>query len=167
MERDFAKLVRALEPVVKVKMKEEVASCLVRVMQRRGVARRFLTDVVMDEVERTENNSIAFRGNTIATKAMEAYMKLVGEKVRWSPSVMWSPSPGYISTVVVVVAVLEGHSGGVRGGCDRSEHRLRSRSSSITEQQRPRDAPRKTHTTLHHRLVQGHQQPRPLPKVIT
>ena len=76
-------MVRALEPVVKVKMKEEVASCLVRVMQRRGVARRFLTDVVMDEVERTENNSIAFRGNTIATKAMEAYMKLVGEKVRW------------------------------------------------------------------------------------
>ena len=28
-----------------------------------------------------ENNSIAFRGNTIATKAMESYMKLVGDKV--------------------------------------------------------------------------------------
>ena len=105
MEKDHARLVRALEPVVKVKMKEELASCLVRVMQKRHFARRFLSDVVMDEVERTgarhippvefanctvlamfsyptENNSIAFRGNTIATKAMEAYMKLVGERVR-------------------------------------------------------------------------------------
>lgn len=29
----------------------------------------------------TENENLAFRGNTIATKAVEAHMKLVGEKV--------------------------------------------------------------------------------------
>lgn len=29
----------------------------------------------------TDNEHLTFRGNSIATKAMEAYMKLVGEKV--------------------------------------------------------------------------------------
>ena len=29
----------------------------------------------------SDNENLAFRGNSIATKAMEAYMKLVGEKV--------------------------------------------------------------------------------------
>ena len=29
----------------------------------------------------TDNQHLTFRGNSIATKAMEAYMKLVGEKV--------------------------------------------------------------------------------------
>lgn len=36
----------------------------------------------MFQVGRSENEHVAFRGNSIASKAMEAYMKLVGAKVR-------------------------------------------------------------------------------------
>lgn len=32
----------------------------------------------------TDNEHLTFRGNSIATKAMEAYMKLVGERVSLS-----------------------------------------------------------------------------------
>ena len=46
-----------------------------------GEAKDFLVDVVMAEVSRMDNENLVFRGNTFATKAVDTYMKMVGEKV--------------------------------------------------------------------------------------
>ena len=40
-----------------------------------------MVDVVMSEVSRMDNENLVFRGNTFATKAVDTYMKMVGEKV--------------------------------------------------------------------------------------
>ncbi len=39
-----------------------------------------LADIVVDEISSVENEHLTFRGNSIATKAMESYIKLVGQK---------------------------------------------------------------------------------------
>ena len=31
----------------------------------------------------TEDENLVFRGNSFATKAMDSYMKMIGESVRW------------------------------------------------------------------------------------
>ena len=70
-----------LEPVISVKAKQDLATSLVHILQKLGKANQFLSDIVMADVDRQENENLTFRGNSIATKAMEAYLKLVGEKV--------------------------------------------------------------------------------------
>ena len=32
----------------------------------------------------TEDENLVFRGNSFATKAMDSYMKMIGESVRWA-----------------------------------------------------------------------------------
>ena len=57
-----------------------------------GEAKDFLVDVVMSEVSRMDNENLVFRGNTFATKAVDTYMKMVGEKVHkmaCGPCVVW------------------------------------------------------------------------------
>ena len=41
-----------LEPVVGVKAKEDIATALVAVMQREGYAQKFLSDIVMADVDK-------------------------------------------------------------------------------------------------------------------
>ena len=53
--RDYAVLVEVLEPMISVKAKEEIASCLVNIMQKLGQAKEFLTDIVMAEMDRLGN----------------------------------------------------------------------------------------------------------------
>ncbi|GAB1606823.1 Rap GTPase-activating,RAS activator like-3,Ras GTPase-activating gap-2,Probable Ras GTPase- [Argonauta hians] len=76
---NYVSLCEHLEPLVSVRDKEDIATCLVHAMQHLNKANNFLCDVVMAEILRLDNEHLTFRGNSIATKAMEAYMKLVGE----------------------------------------------------------------------------------------
>ena len=47
---DYCKLCKVLEPVVSVKDKEDIATCLVHIMQKLNKAKDFLTDIIMAEV---------------------------------------------------------------------------------------------------------------------
>ncbi|XP_060064297.1 disabled homolog 2-interacting protein-like isoform X3 [Ylistrum balloti] len=80
LSQDYCKLCEVLEQIVSVREKEELATTMVHIMQKLEKAKDFLSDVIMAEISQLENQNLTFRGNTIGTKAMEAYMKLVGEK---------------------------------------------------------------------------------------
>lgn len=74
-------LCQLLEPVVSVKAKEDIATTLINIMQVEDCAITFLVDLVYTDIQsNAENEHLLFRGNSVATKAIEAYMKLVGEQ---------------------------------------------------------------------------------------
>lgn len=56
-----------LEPVISVKAKEDIATSMIHIMQREGIARNFLADLVMMEIDRigemdTSYNISSFHG---------------------------------------------------------------------------------------------------------
>ncbi|XP_059484332.1 disabled homolog 2-interacting protein isoform X3 [Neocloeon triangulifer] len=79
LKNDYLNICELLEPAVGVKAKEDIATALVHVMQKEGLAKNFLADVVMLDIDRVEDERLTFRGNSLATKAMESYLKLVGD----------------------------------------------------------------------------------------
>ncbi|XP_055897113.1 ras/Rap GTPase-activating protein SynGAP-like isoform X7 [Biomphalaria glabrata] len=80
LSTDYKKLCQMFEPLLSVREKEDFATSLVHILQKQSKACEFLSDIVMEEISRLDDEHLTFRGNSIATKAMEAYMKLVGEK---------------------------------------------------------------------------------------
>ena len=52
LRRDFSSLVTSVEPLVSVKIKEELAVCLVRVAQKLGFPADYLSSIVIAEIDK-------------------------------------------------------------------------------------------------------------------
>nr|CDS23221.1 synaptic ras gtpase activating protein syngap [Echinococcus granulosus] len=75
-----AEFVRYLEPLLPTKRKEEIARCLVNIHEKTPESNiaAFLASLVDHELDTSDNLSLLFRSNSIGSKAVECYIKLVG-----------------------------------------------------------------------------------------
>ncbi|XP_054434642.1 RAS protein activator like-3 isoform X2 [Pteronotus mesoamericanus] len=76
----YARLCEALEPELPAQAKEELAAAMVRVLRATGRAQALVTDLGTAELARSGGReALLFRENTLATKAIDEYMKLVAQ----------------------------------------------------------------------------------------
>ncbi|XP_055468052.1 RAS protein activator like-3 isoform X1 [Psammomys obesus] len=77
----YARLCGALEPALSAQAKEELAAAMVRVLRATGRAQALVTDLGTAELARCGGReALLFRENTLATKAIDEYMKLVAQE---------------------------------------------------------------------------------------
>ena len=70
---------QVLEPHLNVRTKDDLANTLVRIAYKLQIINSYLNDLIVSEILDLEDTSLIFRGNSLATKSMESYLKLVGE----------------------------------------------------------------------------------------
>ncbi|PAA84234.1 hypothetical protein BOX15_Mlig021884g1 [Macrostomum lignano] len=79
---DYCQLVRVLEPSLPVRLKEDLACKLVALAHSSGKSESLVADLLLQELEHCGASEaaavVAFRGNSIATKSVEYYLRLVG-----------------------------------------------------------------------------------------
>nr|XP_048295892.1 RAS protein activator like-3 isoform X2 [Myodes glareolus] len=77
----YARLCEALESALSAQAKEELAAAMVRVLRATGRAQALVTDLGTAELARCGGReALLFRENTLATKAIDEYMKLVAQE---------------------------------------------------------------------------------------
>jgi hypothetical protein len=57
---------------------EEVASTLLNIFESQGSAVRYLSQLIAHEVKTCKDPNTIFRGNTLTSKSLDTYMKVVG-----------------------------------------------------------------------------------------
>ena len=74
--KDKLDIIRALGQVTNEK--EDVGRCLSQIFETKGKGEDLIICLTCDEVEKTKDPSVLFRANSLATKAFDYYLKLVG-----------------------------------------------------------------------------------------
>ncbi|CAH2295015.1 rasGAP-activating 1 isoform X1 [Pelobates cultripes] len=77
-DQSESSLVALLEEMCSAESRQEVAVKLVKIFLGQGLAVTFLDKLNMREVNRTGDPNTLFRSNSLASKSMEQYMKIVG-----------------------------------------------------------------------------------------
>ncbi|XP_018646437.1 synaptic ras gtpase activating protein, syngap,putative [Schistosoma mansoni] len=75
---DLIQLLSSLDPWLNVKAKAELAGAMVVLQQARGQVTGFLASLILCEVKKQSDPNMVLRANSIATKATEIYLRLVG-----------------------------------------------------------------------------------------
>lgn len=78
LQKNYLKLTNILEPVISTKNKDFIAKTLLKIFCGCGICEQFLVDVIMNEVRKTTDENLTFRGNSLATKSVDAFMKMIG-----------------------------------------------------------------------------------------
>ncbi|XP_065192873.1 ras GTPase-activating protein gap-2-like isoform X1 [Sycon ciliatum] len=75
---DVGKMCQVLEPLLPSKSKDELAQTLVYILKEHRQVVRFMSSVLVNEVETLERENLILRANSFASKSIDCYMKLTG-----------------------------------------------------------------------------------------